>query len=111
MKLNLRTFQIRQTADLRGDIEKQLARLQELAPITAAHVLLGKYQDRNPPFCAAVHLEVPGPDIHAAASDHTLAAAFQKVREELRQQIMLRHAHRQQQRKTRLKTRREPIPF
>jgi len=111
MKLSLRTFQIRQTADLFGDIEKQLAPLEDLVPITAAHVVVGKYRDQNPPFCAAVHLEVPGPDIHVLSRDHTLAAAFQKVRDELRQQILLRHVHRQQQRKTRLKMRREPVSF
>jgi ribosome-associated translation inhibitor RaiA len=111
MKLNVRTFQLRAAAGLLGDLEKQLTPLQELVPITTAHVLLGKYRDRNPPFCAAVHLEVPGPDIYVAGSDHTLAAAIQKVSEELRQQILLRHGHRQQQRKPRLKVRREPISF
>jgi ribosome-associated translation inhibitor RaiA len=111
MKLNLRTLQIRQTADLRTDVEKLLEPLHELVSIATAHVLLGKYRDRNPPFFAAVHLEVPGPDIHAVDSDHSLAAAFRKVREELRQQILLRHAHREQRRKTRLKMRREPMSF
>ena len=111
MKLILRTFEIRQTGGLVDDIEKQLAPLQKLVPIAAAHVSVGKYQDRNPPFCATVHLEVPGPDIHAADSDYTLAASLQKVWAELRQQITLRHAHRQQQTKTRLKMRREPTSF
>ena len=108
MKLSLRTFQIRETVKLRADVEKQLAPLQELARITAAYALVGKYQDRNPPFCATVHLEAPGPEIRAAGVDHTLAAAIKKVGEELRQQILLRPVHRQAQRKTRVKRRRGP---
>jgi len=42
MKLNLRTFQIGENANLREDVAQQLALLPELAPITAAYVLVGK---------------------------------------------------------------------
>lgn len=81
--------------------------MEEVVAITAAHVLLGRHREQNPPFTAAVHLEVPGPDIHAAGSDHTLAAAFKKVREALHQEVALRHGHRRQNQKTRLKIRRQ----
>jgi ribosome-associated translation inhibitor RaiA len=111
MKLNLRTLQILQTPNLRANVETQLEPLHELISIAAAHVLLVKYRDRNPPFFAVVRLEVPGTDIHAADSDQTLAAAFQKVKDNLRRQIVLRQACRPQRLKTRLKMRREPIAF
>jgi ribosomal subunit interface protein len=107
MKVNIRTLHIRETSSLREEIERQLASLQQWVPISAAHVLLGKYRGQNPPFSAAVHLEVPGPDIRAVESDHTLAAAFKKVADGLQERILLRHGHRRQKQKTRLKMRRE----
>jgi ribosome-associated translation inhibitor RaiA len=108
MKLNLRTLQIRETAGLHTDVERQLEPLQDIVSIGAAHVLLGKYRDRNPPFFAAVHLEVPGPDLHAFAHDHTIDAALLQVQKSLREQISLRLSRRLQNRKNRRKMR--PVP-
>lgn len=108
MKLGLRTFQIRPTAGLRADVARQLEPLQELLPITAAQVLLCKYRDRNPPFCATVHLKLRGADLHAFAHDHTLAAALVQVERTLREQISLQCVRRHRERKNRRK--RRPVP-
>ena len=49
--------------------------------------MLERERDSAPAFRAHVHLAVPGPDIHAAARDHTLEAVGLKVAKNLRKQI------------------------
>ena len=108
MKLSLRTFQIHPTANLRAEVERQLEPLQALVTIAVAHVLLRKDRQWNPPFCCAVHLEVPGPDVRAFAHDHTIDAALLQVGRSLREQISLRFLRRLQNQKNRRKVR--PVP-
>ena len=74
-------------ASLRAWLEQQLEKLQNLIPITSAEVVLEHRRDTAPAFDAHVHLAVPGPDIHAAARDHTLEAAWLKVLKNLKKQI------------------------
>ncbi|HVZ65096.1 MAG TPA: HPF/RaiA family ribosome-associated protein [Lacunisphaera sp.] len=73
-------------------------------PISAATVALEQRWEASPPFSAWVELAVPGPDIHAAARDHTLEAVLRKVVDRLAAQIEDRNRRRQ----LRLK-RREPF--
>lgn len=87
MKIQLRIRGLNANAGLRAWLEKQLERLQNLIPVSTAEVGLEREQDGVPAFRAHVHLAVPGPDIHAAARDHTLEAVWLKVIKNLRQQI------------------------
>ena len=72
--------------------EQSLGALQQRICITAAAVVLEHRRDDAPPFRAYVSLAVPGPDIHAEAIDHTLAAAWRKVSRDLEKQIEQRKA-------------------
>ena len=73
---------------LRGPLEQ----LRRLIPISAAAVVLEHRWDSAPAYRAFALLAVPGPDIHAEASDHTLDAAWLKVIAALRKQIEQRKA-------------------
>jgi ribosome-associated translation inhibitor RaiA len=85
-----------------GLVEAQLKRLQNLAEIASARVTLEKRREIGPPFRVKALLEVPGPDFHAEASDHTLPAALHKVVKNLERQIQSRRARLAQRRKTHL---------
>jgi ribosome-associated translation inhibitor RaiA len=71
----------------RRRLEQQLEGLQRLISVSVAAVVLDHRRDDPPAFRAYVSLAVPGPDIHAAARDHTLEAAWLKVATALRRQI------------------------
>ena len=71
-------------------LERQLEHLDGLIPISLAHVVLEHQRDATPSFCASVDLAVPGPDIHAAARDHTLEAVMLKVARRLEDQFEAR---------------------
>jgi ribosomal subunit interface protein len=108
MTIQFRIRGLNANANLRGWLERRLERLHNLIPVSTAEVVLEREQDSAPAFRAHVHLAVPGPDIHAAARDHTLEAVWIKVIKNLRQQIerrktrqQLRHeGHRQPPRTT-----------
>ena len=87
MKIQFRIRGFNANANLRGWLQKQLERLHSLIPVSNAEVVLERERDSAPAFRAHVHLAVPGPDIHAAARDHTLQAVWLKVTKNLRQQI------------------------
>jgi ribosome-associated translation inhibitor RaiA len=74
-------------SDLRRRLLQLLEPLQSLIAITAVAVVLEHRRDQAPPFRAFVLLAIPGPDIHAEASDHTLEAAWLKVTSDLQKQI------------------------
>ena len=95
MKIQFRTHGLNANVGLRCSLEQQLERLQSLIPVTTAEVVLEQQRDSAPAFRAHVHLAVPGPDIHAAARDHTLEAVWLKVTKNLRQQIERRKARQQ----------------
>lgn len=72
---------------LRNQLASDLHDLNDLIPIAHADITLVRQRDSTPPFQSVVLLGVPGPDIHAAARDHTWPAAWRKVIARLRQQM------------------------
>jgi len=81
-------------ASWRGLVEAQLKRLQSLAAIASAQVTLEWRNQVKPPFRVLTLLEVPGPDFHAEANDHTVQAALLKVVNNLERQMRLRRNRR-----------------
>lgn len=90
MKLNLRFRHVPDTKGTRLLIQKELEPLREQMAITAAHATVEQPSEGSPAIRAAVHLEVPGPDITASASDYTFAAAWRKVMKSVQRQIQRR---------------------
>jgi ribosomal subunit interface protein len=80
----------------------QLKRLQSLAEITSARVILEWQREAKPAFQVHALLEMPGPDFHAAASDHTLQAALSKAVKNLERQIRSRNERRTSKQKANL---------
>jgi hypothetical protein len=78
-----------------SELHVSLQDLNGLIPIACADVSLARQHDTTPPFRAVVLLGVPGPDIHAAARDHTWPAAWLKVVARLRQQMEDRRSRQQ----------------
>ncbi|MBI5386026.1 MAG: ribosome-associated translation inhibitor RaiA [Verrucomicrobia bacterium] len=95
MKIRFQIRGLNANAGLRAWLEKQLERLHKLIPVSSAEVVLERERDSAPAFRAHVHLAVPGPDIHAAARDHTLEAVWLKVAKKLSQQIGQRKTRQQ----------------
>jgi len=89
-------------------LEQHLEHLDGLIPIRLAQVVLEHQRNATPAFCASVDLAVPGPDIHAAARDHTLAAAMLKVAQRLEEQFVARKDRQQRRLKGRKQCRRVP---
>jgi ribosome-associated translation inhibitor RaiA len=83
-------------------VESQLKKLETLAAIASARVILEWQPEARPAFRVRVLLEVPGPDYHAEAWDHTLEAAVLKVVKNLQRQIRTRNNRRADKRKTNL---------
>jgi ribosome-associated translation inhibitor RaiA len=77
-------------ASWRGLVEAQLKRLQGLAAISFAQVTLEWRNQVRPAFRVLTLLEVPGPDFHAEATDHTVQAALLKVVKNLERQMRFR---------------------
>ncbi len=100
MKIQFRIRGLNANTSLRAWLEQQLERLHKLIPVSAAEVVLEQQRDHAPAFRAFVHLAVPGPDIHAAARDHTLEAVWLKVAKNLRKQIERRQTKQQARHKT-----------
>ena len=92
MKTQFHIRGLNDNARLRRWLEQSLDRLESLISITAAAIVLEHRRDDAPAFRAFVSLAVPGPDIHAAACDHTVEAAWLKVLTALRKQIEQRKA-------------------
>jgi len=83
-------FQIRGMKDeegLRRQVGADLEALNCLMAVASAHVALQRQHEVTPAYQAVAMLAVSGPDIHAAARDHTWPAAWQKVVARLREQI------------------------
>lgn len=81
-------------------VEKNVRKLQNLAAIATAQVTLEWQRGVKPAFRVLTELEVPGPDFHAAASDHTIPAALVKVVRNLEKQIRSRKNRRADKWKT-----------
>ena len=88
-------FQIRglkNDAGFRRQLEADLEALNRLITVASAQVALEHQREVMPPYQAAAMLAVPGPDLHAAARDHTWIAAWQKVVTRLREQMAERRS-------------------
>src|SRR5258706_11800244 len=100
MKLTLLYHGLKARPIWEGLVEAQLKRLQNLASVVAAKITLEWQHGIKPAFRVLALLEVPGPDFHAEASDHTLQAALLKVVTNLERQIRSRIRRRMHRRKT-----------
>ena len=89
-------------------IEQRLKQLDQIMPISTALVVLEHQPNASPPFCASVEMAVPGPDIHAAARDHTLEAVVLKVVRRLEDQVEARKHHQELRSKSREHSRAGP---
>ena len=101
MKIEFHIHGLKANDQLRQQLAAELQNLNDLIPIAHADVSLARQHDSTPPYQAVVLLAVPGPDIHAAARDHTWPAAWLKVTERLREQITRRRSGQQARAKTR----------
>jgi ribosome-associated translation inhibitor RaiA len=81
-------------------VETRFRGLQNEAAISTARVTLAWERGMTPAFRVFAHLEVPGPDFHAEATDHTLAAALTKAIKSLQRQIRARKRRRADRWKT-----------
>jgi len=100
MKIIMRYCGLNARALWQSLVENQLQRLQALAKIASARVTLEWQHEVTPSYRVHAHLEVPGPDFHAEARDHTLNAALNKVIKNLERQIRSRSGRRMARRKT-----------
>jgi ribosome-associated translation inhibitor RaiA len=88
-------FQIRGLQDedaLRRQVEADLKSLNRLLAVASAQVGLQHEREVTPAYQAVALLAVSGPDIQAAARDHTWPAAWQKVVARLREQMQQRQS-------------------
>ncbi len=84
-------------------VEASMRKLQHLGDIARARVTIESQQEVKRGFRVVTELEVPGPDFHAEAREHTLPAALLKVVKELERQIRSRKNRRANQWKTNLR--------
>jgi len=94
MKTTLRYLGLNATATSPQLVQEHLNRLQSLTAVEAAQIILERLREAKPAFRAHVVLVVAGPDYHAEAVDHTLAAALHKAVANLQRQIQARHNQR-----------------
>ena len=90
MKTTFRYLGLNANAASTQLVQEHLKHLQSLTDIEAAQVFLQRQRESTPAFRARLVLVVPGPDYHAEAVDHTLAAALHKAVENLKRQILAR---------------------
>ena len=102
MKIILRYHGLNARPVWRDVIDTQLRKLEQLAQIASATVTVEREERGDARFRVSALLEVPGPDYHAEASDHTFAAAVAKAIEDLERQIRSRKGHQVSKRKSNL---------
>jgi ribosome-associated translation inhibitor RaiA len=100
MNIKLRYSGLNPRSSWRALAETHLNKLQGLAASASAQTTLEWQRESKPAFRVQVQLEVPGPDYHAEARDHTLQAALIKVAKNLERQIRLRMHQRADRRNT-----------
>lgn len=101
MRIDFLILGMSSNVDLRKRLASDLQALTHLIPIERAHISLERQHLATPPFQAIASLVVPGPDLHAAARDHTWPAAWQKVLARLREQVDQRRSQQARRKKTR----------
>ncbi|MEK7684795.1 MAG: HPF/RaiA family ribosome-associated protein [Verrucomicrobiota bacterium] len=87
MKTQFRIRGLKDDDGMRRQLEADLEDLSRLIAVDSAQVALQHQHVATPSYQAVAMLSVPGPDIHAAARDHTWPAAWRKVVTRLREQI------------------------
>ncbi len=102
MKIILRYRGLNARPVWRQLLEAQLHKLERLAQIASAAVTVARDDPGKRKFRVVALLEVPGPDYHAEASDHTFAAAVAKAIGDLERQIRSRKGHQASKRKSNL---------
>lgn len=88
-------FQIRGMRNeerLRRQVEADLEELHDTLAVASARVGMQYEREVTPAYQAVALLAVSGPDLHAAARDHTWPAAWQKVVARLREQMKQRRS-------------------
>jgi ribosome-associated translation inhibitor RaiA len=103
MKMLLQHGNVRPLPAIERLVERRLSALSARQRLEEAIVRLGEERDASPRYRAGVQLRVPGPDIHAAASDHTLRGAVEKALTAAEVQVAARQGRRISRR------RREPL--
>lgn len=78
---------IRDSSEIRRQVESDLEHLGRLSPVASASVAFQCQREVTPPFQAVAVLTVRGTDIAAAARDYAWPAAWRKVVARLRQQL------------------------
>jgi ribosome-associated translation inhibitor RaiA len=81
-------------------LDAQLSKLTPLAQIASAAVTVKREYQGRPKLRVCTSLEVPGPNFHAEASDHTFPAAARKMVKDLERQIRSRKGHLSAKRKS-----------
>ena len=94
MKLMIQHIGIRSTDELDASIEEAMLPLEPQINVEEAVVALAHHPERSPRFRAAIHLTVPGPDLHVRAEDHTARAAFKKAMKQIHQHLDVRNRRR-----------------
>ena len=92
-------------------LEREFAALSDHLRIDEARVLIERQPDASPPFRMSAHLVTPGPDVFAAASDHTLRAALHKLISSIVDKITQRSQRRSRKLLSRHSGRTLPQPF
>ncbi|MBP7946853.1 MAG: HPF/RaiA family ribosome-associated protein [Verrucomicrobia bacterium] len=89
MQLTFKQLTHRPDPGLLDYVRTKLTKLEELITIDSAHITLRR-NPSHPPFRAAAHLEVPGPDLRATEFAYTQRAALDRVLSNLTEQARLR---------------------
>ena len=90
LNINVQLRGVRKLGGLESLIDNNLRMLHLLVPISSGRIVLERQLGAAPGFHAFAHLAIPGPDIHAEVSDHTLLAAWRKLAGNLRRQFQQR---------------------
>jgi putative sigma-54 modulation protein len=90
MNVQFHFFGLNANERMREMVLPDLAQLDRHVSVSSAVVVFDRTCHGGSAFTARAHLAVPGPDIHAEAHDHTLQAAWRKVRQSLEKQISRR---------------------
>ena len=99
MKLLLHHGNVRPRPSVERLVERLLLALSTRQRIEEAVVRLADEREASPRFQVSVLLRIPGPDIHATASDHTVRVAVEKALAAAEAQVDARHGRRLQRRR------------
>jgi ribosome-associated translation inhibitor RaiA len=94
MKLTISNRHLPPTKTLDALIENRLIALGDRVRIDDAHVLVEYRAEASPPFRVALHLAVPGPDVHTEKIDNTPLQAFTRAIEDVERRLRERSLNR-----------------